>query len=209
MGITIYMVEIKEDDKRIYITMLNRETTNLENIYNKNYLFSLGLDMIDEDEEKSNNKSEDGILDNFTEGSTIKFVIKKTAKERSFLTFTSYLDDIKKSPNLNPLTVFESGIDYISLENITNDLCSCLEFIKLHGMQLIEKKKEQIYVINGRFIILTEDLVLFDEKNAANEENILKILTEICGIEYARDEDHFKPFIYGTFLYNTLKKLIS
>jgi hypothetical protein len=62
--------------------------------------------------------------------------------------------------------------------------------------KLVEKKKEQIYVINGRFIIITEDIVVFDEKNIPNEESALKLLSEICGINYVRGEDHFKPFIY-------------
>ena len=196
------MVEVREDDTQIYIKILNRGDANLEKVYNKNYFFSLGLHVVDEE-------SKDDILDTFTEGSNISFIIEKNTKDARTMPFISYLDEIKKTPNLNPLTVFESGIDYNILESITNDVCSCLEYIKLNGMQLIEKKKEQIYVVNGRFIILTEDIVLFDEKNVPNEESILKILSEICGINYARGEDHFKPFIYGTFLYNKLKSLID
>lgn len=204
------MVEVREDDNRIYIKMLNRGDTNLEKVYNKNYFFSLGLHVVDEEskDDKNTNKNSD-VLETFTEGSYIHFIIEKTTKNATTIPFVSYLDEIKKTPNLNPLTVFESGIDYNILESITNDVCSCLEYIKLKGMQLIEKKKEQIYVINGRFIILTEDVVLFDEKNIPNEESILKILSEICGINYSRGEDHFKLFIYGTFLYNKLKSLID
>jgi hypothetical protein len=202
------MVEITEDDTRIYIKMLNRGNTNLETVYNNNYFFSLGIEVVDE-KTKNDNENAD-VLENFTEGAKIIFIIEKTLKESSLISFASYLDELKKNPLQNPLTVFfESGIDYVVLENITNDVCSCLDYIKLNGMQLIEKKKEQIYVINGRFIVLTEDVTLFDEKNIPNEESILKLLSEICGINYVRGEDHFKSFIYGTFLYNKLKKLIS
>ena len=56
--------------------------------------------------------------------------------------FNSYLENIKNQSNLNPLTTFSgSGIDYIVLENITNDLCSCLDYIKAYGMMLLQKKK--------------------------------------------------------------------
>jgi hypothetical protein len=196
------MVEVREDDTQIYIKILNRGDANLEKVYNKNYFFSLGLHVVDEE-------SKDDILDTFTEGSNISFIIEKNTKDARTMPFISYLDEIKKTPNANPLTIFASGIDYNILESITNDVCSCMEYIKLNGMQLLEKKKEQIYIINGRFIILTEEVILFDDKNVSNEESILKILSEICGINYSRGEDHFKPFIYGTFLYNKLKSLIN
>jgi hypothetical protein len=204
------MVEVREDDNRIYVKMLNRGDANLEKVYNKNYFFSLGLHVVDEEskDDKDPNKNYD-VLDAFTEGSNISFTIEKNKKDNKTMPFMSYLDEITKTPNANPLTNFTSGIDYNILESITNDLCSCVEYIKLNGMQLVEKKKEQIYVINGRFIILTEEVILFDDKNVPNEESILKILSEICGINYARGEDHFKPFIYGTFLYNKLKSLID
>jgi hypothetical protein len=172
----------------------------------------LGLDVVVDEDFKIDNKKVENtdVLNKFTEGSYLKFIIEKKLKESSLMSFTSYLDELKKNPLQNPLTVFfESGVDYIVLENITNDLYSCLEFIKSHGTQLIEKKKNQIYVINGRFVILTEEIVLFDEKNVPNEESILKLLSEICGINYVRGEDHFKSFIYGTFLYNKLKSFIS
>lgn len=202
------MVEVTEDDKRIYIKMLNSGTTNLETVYNNDYFFSLGIELVDEKSKNDNKKSD--VLENFTEGAKMNFIIEKTLKESSLMSFTSYLDELKKNPLQNSLTVFfESGVDYIVLESITNDLYSCLEFIKTHGAQLVEKKKEYVYVINGRFVILTEEIVLFDEKNIPNEESILKLLSEICGINYVRGEDHFKPFIYGTFLYNKLKNIIS
>ena len=205
------MVEVTEDDKRIYIKILNNGLTNLETVYNNNYFLSLGLDVVvDEYSKLDKNTEKNDVLNKFTEESYLKFIIEKTLKESSLMSFTSYLDELKKNPLQNPLTVFfESGIDYIVLENITNDLYSCLEFIKNKGTQLIDKKKEDIYVINGRFVILTENIVLFDEKNVPNEESVLKLLSEICGINYVRGEDHFKPFIYGTFLYNKLKILIS
>ena len=75
-------------------------------------------------------------------------------------------------------------------------------------MQLVEKKKEMIYIINGRFLFLTEDLAMFDEEKITEEENILKLLSDICGIDYSRGEDHFKSLIYGTLLYSKLKRRI-
>lgn len=203
------MIEVTEDDKNIYVKILNREDANLEKVYNKNYFFTLGLIVVDEELKNDKNKTEKtDVLENFTEGAKIIFIIEKTLKTSSLISFISYLDEIKKNPNSNPLTTFTSGIDYNILENITNDICSCLDYIKLNGMQLLEKKKEEIYVINGRFIILTEGIALFDEKNVSNDESVLKIFSEICEINYSRGEDHFKPFIYGTFLYNKLKSLI-
>lgn len=200
------MVEVTEDDKHIYIKILKRVDIDLERIYNKNYFFSLGIEIVDD---KDKMEKKDGTNTGSTT-ETIEFVILKSGKESSFKMFGSYLEYIKKQPNLNPLTTFfGSGIDYIVLENITNDLCGCSDFMKIYGMQLIEKKMEMIFVINDRFVILTENITTFDEKKVGEEESILKLLSAICGITYSRGEDHFKPFIYGTHLYDKLKKLIQ
>lgn len=224
------MVEVTEDDKNIYIKISNNGSVDLKRVYKKNYFFSLGLVIVDdevESEKKDDTKKEtlakkvvdatsaieDGLVEAVKEldfNGSIDFAIEKSDKESSIQTFTSYLENIKKQSFLNPLTTFPgSGIDYIILENITTDLCSCLEYIKINGMQLIEKKKEMVYVINGRFIVLSEDLRIFDDKMLAEEESVLSLLSEICGITYSRGEDHFKGFIYGTLLYNTLKRLIN
>lgn len=234
------MVELTEDDVNIYIKITRRTGVDLERVYNKNYFFSLGIDIV-EDEEKLNkkkggkndidvdtlDKSEKAIdntasaiskkvemasellSENMNFNAPIEFVIAKSEKESNFQNLTSYLENLKTRSDLNPLTTFSgTGVDYIILENITNDLCSCLDYIKTYGMQLVEKKKEMIYIINGRFLFLTEDLAMFDEEKITEEENILKLLSDICGISYSRGEDHFKSLIYGTLLYSKLKRRI-
>ena len=218
------MVEVTEDDKNIYVKIKKRNDVDLERVYNKNYFFSLGLIIVDdkvESEKKDGTKKvadnssviEDGLTEAVKEldfNGSIDFVIAKSDKDSKIQTFISYLENLKKRPELNPLTTFPgSGIDYIILENVTTDLCSCLDYIKNNGMQLIEKKKEMVYVINGRFIIFSEDLRIFDDKMLAEEESVLKLLSEICGITYSRGEDHFKGLIHGTHLYNVLKRRIN
>jgi hypothetical protein len=229
------MVQVTEDDKNIYIKISKRIDLDLERLYDKNYFFSLGLHVVDDKDktkkkggtkpdsivdvlDKSKNATgySESVISKTIEGAydivseRIEFVIEKTGKESSVQTFVSYLENLKKRSELNPLTTFfNSGVDYIVLENVTNDLCSCLDYIKIRGMQLMEKKKEMIYVINGRFIILSEEVKAFDEKMVTEEVNILKLLSEICDITYSRGEDHFKSFIYGTLLYNKLKGRIQ
>jgi len=227
------MVDITEDDKNIYIKI--NKNGNLDRIYNKNYFFSLGLDVIEKKQggiEKTGNiqsildKSETAIdktgsaitkkaeeinetLKQFDYSEKLEFIIEKSSHESGFKTLSNYLETIKASPILNPLTVFfQTGIDYIILDNLTNDICSCLDYIKRYGFQLIEKKKEDVYLINGRFLIITEDLILFDEKKITEEESVLRLLSEISGINYVRGEDHFKTLINGTHLYAKLKSLI-
>lgn len=212
------MVEVTEDEKNVYVKITKRVDVDLERVYNKNYFFSFGLDVLD-DEDKTKKiasaselalQKTESLLKNIDLIGKIEFVISKSEKESGVQTFTSYLENLKKRSNLNPLTTFSiSGVDYIILENITNDLCSCLDFIKIRGMQLIEKKKDAIYFINGRFVILSEDLIMFEDKMVSEEESVLKILSEICDITYSRGEDHFKSSIYRTLLYNKLKRLIQ
>lgn len=219
------MVEVTEDDKNIYVKIKKRNDVDLERIYNKNYFFSLGLIIVDDDTESAKKETlakkrvdtssaiDYSLVEAVKEldlNGSVDFVIAKSGNESRIQTFTSYLENLKKRPDLNSLATFPgSGIDYIILENITTDLCSCLDYIKINGMQLLEKKKEMVYVINGRFIILSEDLRIFDDKMVAEEESVLKLLSEICGITYSRGEDHFKGFIYGTHLYNALKRRIN
>jgi len=233
MGLTIYMVEVKEDEKRIYIKLIKNE--NVERVYNNNYFFSLGIDVV-QDKKKSGKKDEEPVLDkavdddassmskrissvaenivegisNIELGPKLEFIIEKSGSEPGIKTLDSYLETVKTTTNMNPLSTFPgSNVDYILLENLTNDLHSCCKYIKAEGMQLMKKMKEDVYIVNGRFLFLTEEIVAFDEKNITDEENLLKLLSEVAGINYVKGEDHFKGFIYGTFLYNKLKHLIS
>jgi hypothetical protein len=237
------MVEITEDDKHIYIKINKR--VNLDRIYNKNYFFSLGIDIVEPEIKKGGKKdnfievldnSEKAIDDTgsaitkrvnsvvenlnkkvepFIDESTIltlqdklEFVIEKSGPESGFKTLNSYLEALKTSKDLNPLTTFtSSGLDYLILENLTNDLCSCIDYIKNYGMQLLKKKKDDVYLINGRFLFLTEEIEVFNEKMETEEESLLKLISELCSINYVRGEDQFKNYIYGTFLYRKLKTL--
>jgi len=240
------MVEVTEDDKNIYIKMSKRADVDLERVYNKNYFFSLGIDLIEPEKKggekkgkfvETLDKSEKAIDDtgsaisknvgtvaetiltktesflersgDFNLNGTLEFTIEKTGSESHVKTLISYLEMLKTSSELNPLTTFVgTAIDYLILENLTNDLSSCVEYVKAYGMQLLKKNKDMVYVINGRFLFLTEEIIIFDEKLETEEESLLKLLSEVCSIDYVRGEDHFKNIIYGTHLYFKLKSLL-
>ena len=130
--------------------------------------------------------------------------IKTKEGEIPLQKFTDYLATASKRQN-TVATFYASGLDYISLNNIVNDLTSCLNYFKSKGYRLIEKKREDIYVINGRFLFLSE--ALLDARfHQEEEQHILNLISEICGKKYTRDEPLFLE-IKGTMLHKSLSDL--
>jgi hypothetical protein len=234
------MVEIKVDDKKIYIKMNGDGSVDLENIYNSKFFYTFGIKMVERKQggavkpkiedtavatvRKIEDNVEDvvhGVLSNPINPNeqpdvepepklkpiSIEIVLEREGK---YDTFNNYIDALNKNKTLNPLSTFKgTGMDCITLEHITDDLSICLDYFKSNGAQMLIKKKEDIFFINGRFVFLCGSLSKYDKKNLPNEESVIKILDEICGFEYVKGEDYFQGLISGTFLYNKIENLLK
>lgn len=152
---------------------------DMTHIYNSSFFYLFGMEMM-EDGKSVKTTGEVHRLDQYLEA---------TAKKNKAITMFS-----------------NTGVDYILLNNIVNDLLTCLNYFKSKGFRLIEKKKEMIYVIDGRFLFLTETLVdgTFHQES---EENILKLICELCGKVYTAGEPVFAE-IKGTMLHKILSQLV-
>ena len=225
------MVEVTETDNTIIIKLKKRSDLKLDYVYNVSFFYSLGLDVVSSPEEikggglkdvldKSENaidqtanfieKKGDVLKSLFQSSSSqnneyIEFVLKKNGTNPSSQRFDRFLQE-KMGISTRADTFLNSGIDCVTLENITNDLCGCLDIFRNSGYRISKKMREMIYVINGRFLFLTEDIEDPRFHENEEEENILKLLTEICGKDYVRGEERFME-IRGTMLYKRLTEL--
>jgi len=226
------MVEVKEIDNAIQIKIKKNSSVNIEYVYNNNYFYSIGLDVIDikkggEILKNTLDKSEKAFDDTAnivfkTVGNIVKpltdqiksnddfliFNIKKSEDSNFYLkTFDEYLNEIKSLPQLNPLAVFPgTGIDVVKLDNIVTDIMSCLDYINTYGFCLLQKTHADIFVINDRFVILTDNLTKIDETQ--EEQNALEFFTLLCGMKYERGEFLFPRFIKDTIVCKKLESLI-
>jgi hypothetical protein len=172
------MVTVEQQDKRVLIK------TNNFNVYNPNFFNTFGL--------KSDFTPEkDGVL------------IEATSETVPLQTFSTYLANLAKQPK-KISTFSNSGLGYIELMNIVNDLVSCVNFFRSKGLRLLEKKRDFIYVIHGRFVFITDELKVASQEG--DEQNILDLICEICDKKYTRDEPLFME-IKGTMLHKILSEL--
>ena len=172
------MVTVEQQDKRVLIK------SNNYNIYNPNFFNTFGL-------KSEFTPAKDGVL------------IEENSGTVPLQNFPTYLANLAKQPN-KISTFSNSGLGYIELMNIVNDLVSCVNFFRSKGFKLLEKKREFIYVIHGRFVFITDELKAV--KQEGDEQNILNLICEICGKKYTRDEPLFME-IKGTMLHKILSEL--
>ena len=184
------MTDIREYTDYIEIKIKKKDGLNLETVYDSKFFYSFGIEMF---------QDPSGIIT--TDSNFYHFKIKKSS-DISFQNFESYLaNSMKRPPSVS--TFSNSGLDYNSLFNIVNDLTTSLRLFKAKGFRLFEKNKKNVYVINGRFLFISDNLQDTRFHQDDEEENILKLFCEICGKVYVRDEPLFME-IKGTALHKLL-----
>lgn len=109
----------------------------------------------------------------------------------------------KMSPPFSIFCISETNIDYITLENIVQDLMIQLEYFMEKQMIIRKLNLENIYIIDGRYVIVDSDNVVAADDTDKYTENI--VAAELAyqllgkGIEYLEE-------IKDTRLYGLLKR---
>ena len=98
-------------------------------------------------------------------------------------------------------TIGNTGIDYLFLERLIKDLYIQINYLKKMDLMYKELRKEDIYYVLGRFLIVGE---LSKYKDIEPEETMWKLLTNICELE----KEEMKMLLKLRFvssMYNNLK----
>ena len=98
-------------------------------------------------------------------------------------------------------TIGNTGIDYLFLERLIKDLYIQINYLKKMDLMYKELRKEDIYYVLGRFLIVGE---LSKYKDIEPEETMWKLLTNICELE-KEEMGLLLKLRFVSSMYNNLK----